>query len=42
MDLKKSGLRRAELLIDRLKVVRLIAGFKEGADLTSEKLQPFQ
>ena len=35
MDFKKSGLCRVELLVARLKVVRLIGGFKEGADLRS-------
>ena len=35
MDPKKSGLRRVELLAGRLKVARVIGGFKEGADLRS-------
>ena len=35
MDLKKSGLRRVELLVGRLKVARFIGRFKEGADLRS-------
>ena len=35
MDFKKSGLRRVQLLVGRLKVVRLVGGFKEGVDLRS-------
>ena len=35
MDFKKSGLHRVGLLVGRLKVVRLIGRFNEGADLRS-------
>ena len=38
MDFKKSGLCRVQLLVGRLKVVRLVGGFKEGADLRSSNL----
>ena len=35
MDLKKGSLCRVELLVGRLKIVRLVGKFKEGADLRS-------
>ena len=38
MDLKKDGLCRVELMLGRLKIVRLVGRFKEEADLRNYNL----